>query len=136
MWKASNFNRLLLLYPSRPSNYEFLSPNLTRPLLSYIVDRSPFFPPPFFLGNFCHFCKSRRGREEGFSGDGDFSGFSASFSFLAILFAVESRGVARSMVFRRPLISHEASPFTATGQVNRICDEAIDEASDELLLEK
>lgn len=45
-------------------------------------------------------------------------------------------GVARSMVFRRPLISHEASPFTATGQVNRICDEAIDEASDELLLEK
>lgn len=40
------------------------------------------------------------------------------------------------MVFRRPLISQEASPFTATGQVNRICDEAIDEASDELLLEK
>lgn len=52
-----------------------------------------------------------------------------------LFFAVEEkRRVERSMVFRRPLISHEASPFTATGQVNRICDEAIDEASDELLL--
>lgn len=57
---------------------------------------------------------------------------------LFVLFVAGVEGVARSMVFlRRPLISHEASPFTATGQVNRICDEAIDdEASDELLLEK
>ncbi|KOX72396.1 hypothetical protein WN51_01495 [Melipona quadrifasciata] len=36
-----------------------------------------------------------------------------------------------ALVSGRPLISHEASPFTAPGQVNRICDEASDEANNE-----
>lgn len=50
-------------------------------------------------------------------------------NFSAVLASIRDRHTV--LVFRRPLISHEASPFTAAGQVNRICDEASDEASDE-----
>lgn len=112
------------------------NPSPTYPLPS-ARRRLYFFPPWIFFSRerklFCLVSAKEKERIENLA---DFSGgFSVAFLLTILFFAVEEkRRVERSMVFRRPLISHEASPFTATGQVNRICDEAIDEASDELLL--
>lgn len=103
-----------------------------------VVHRRSFsiFPSSiFFLETFATFAKVGEEEKKDFRGMEIFRDFRPRFRS-SRFFSRWRSGVARSMVFRRPLISHEASPFTATGQVNRICDEAIDEASDELLLEK